>query len=140
MALTLSQTTLQTLQATLSTHLTHARHTRLPLYLHNHRPLPIRTSVPRFEDTFNPSKRYDPDRERAELGQLRAEYRRERKGALRELRKDAAFVARERLRDRVERDDAYERKFRRLVAEIQGEEGRERNGYEREKRARRGRR
>lgn len=58
---------------------------------------------------------------------------------MRELRKDAQFVAREQLREKKEVDAAYERKFKRLVAEIQGEEGREGKVYERERRERRGR-
>lgn len=109
---------------------------RRPLELHHHRPLAIRTHVPKFEETFDPSKHYDPDRERAELAKLRAEHRRERKGAMRELRKDANFLARENLRRKKERDDAYDRKYRRLVAEIQSEEGKAANEYEREKTAR----
>jgi nucleolar protein 14 len=110
-----------------------ARLSRRPLELHHHRPLAIRTYVPKFEDSFDPDKHYDPDRERAELARLRAEHKRERKGALRELRKDAAFVARENLRVKKERDAAYEKKYKRLVAEIQGEEGRAANEYAREK-------
>ncbi|MCJ1242866.1 nucleolar complex protein 14 [Trapelia coarctata] len=112
---------------------------RRPLLLHNHRPLAIKTSIPKFEDSYNPTKHYDPDRERAELGKLKAEHKRERKGALRELRKDANFIARESLREKKERDAAYEKKYKRLVAEIQGEEGKEANVYEREKRLRKGR-
>ncbi|MCJ1391718.1 nucleolar complex protein 14 [Xylographa bjoerkii] len=122
---------------TLSIH--QALSTRLPLALHHHRPLAIKTSIPKFEESYNPSKHYDPDRERAELGKLKVEHKRERKGALRELRKDASFMAREGLREKKERDEAYEKKYKRLVAEIQGEEGREANEYERVKRARKGR-
>lgn len=55
---------------------------------------------------------------------------------MRELRKDANFIAREKLRDKKEKDKAYEEKYRKLVAEIQGEEGREANLYEREKKGR----
>ncbi|KAI5862190.1 Nop14-like protein [Durotheca rogersii] len=113
-----------------------ARAGRRPLELHHHRPLAIAGAVPKFEEGFDPSKHYDPDRERAALARLRAEHRRERKGALRELRRDASFVAREQLRAKRARDEAYDRKYRRLVAEIQGEEGREANQYEREKQMR----
>ncbi|PGG99417.1 hypothetical protein AJ79_08533 [Helicocarpus griseus UAMH5409] len=109
---------------------------RRPLLLHNHRPLAIKAAIPKFEESFNPFRHYDPDRERAELNKLKAEHKRERKGAMRELRKDANFIARESLREKREKDAEYERKYRRLVAEIQGEEGRESNAYEREKRAR----
>ncbi|KAL2178885.1 nucleolar protein 14 [Thermothelomyces heterothallicus CBS 202.75] len=113
-----------------------ARLSRRPLELHHHRPLAIRTYIPKFEDSFDPDKHYDPDRERAELAKLKAEHKRERKGALRELRKDAAFMRLENLRIKKERDAAYEKKYRRLVAEIQGEEGRAANEYAREKEAR----
>ncbi|KAH6854249.1 nucleolar protein 14 [Chaetomium sp. MPI-CAGE-AT-0009] len=113
-----------------------ARLSRRPLELHHHRPLAIRTYVPKFEDAFDPGKHYDPDRDRAELAKLRAEHKRERKGALRELRKDAAFMQRENLRVKKERDAAYEKKYKRLVAEIQGEEGKAANEYAREKEAR----
>ena len=106
---------------------------RRPLELHHHRPLAIKTSIPKFEETFNPDKHYDADRDRAEAAKLRKEYKQEKKGAMRELRKDAAVVARESLREKRERDAAYEKKYKRLIAEIQGEEGREQNNYAREK-------
>ena len=112
---------------------------RKPLRLHNHRPLAIRTSIPKYEESYNSDKHYDPDRDRAEMSKLKAEHKRERKGALRELRKDANFIARESLKEKKERDSAYEKKYKRLVAEIQGEEGRESKNYEREKRMRKGR-
>lgn len=113
--------------------LKHAHLARRPLELHHHKPLAIKTSIPKFEESFNPDKHYDPDRERAEASKLRAEHKRERKGAMRELRKDANFIARESLREKKERDAAYEKKYKKLVAEIQGEEGREAKAYEREK-------
>ena len=92
--------------------------------------------MPKFEEFFHPDKHYDPDRERAELGKLKAEHKRERKGAMRELRKDANFIAREQLREKKEKDEAYEKKYRRLVAEIQSEEGKEAKAYARTKRFR----
>ncbi|KAG5938200.1 hypothetical protein E4U53_008064 [Claviceps sorghi] len=113
-----------------------AQISRRPLELHHHRPLAIKTYIPKFEETFDPDKHYDPDRERAELAKLKAEHKKERKGAMRELRKDANFMARENLRIKKAKDEAYEKKFKRLVAEIQSEEGRESNAYEREKKAR----
>lgn len=109
---------------------------RRPLELHHHRPLAIKTYIPKFEDDFDPDKHYDPDRERAELAKLKAEHKKERKGAMRELRKDAHFMAREKLRLKKEKDAAYEKKYKRLVAEIQGEEGHQANLYEKEKAAR----
>ncbi|KAF4439708.1 hypothetical protein F53441_12519 [Fusarium austroafricanum] len=113
-----------------------AQLSRRSVELHHHRPLAIKTYVPKFEETFDPDKHYDPDRERAELAKLKKEHKKERKGALRELRKDANFMAREKLRIKKAKDEAYEKKYKRLVAEIQSEEGREANAYEREKSAR----
>ncbi len=121
---------------TLQAQLAQAARLRHPLALHHHRPLPIRTAVPKFEETFDPRRHYDPDSERREQAKLRAEHRRERKAALRELRKDANFVAREALRAKKAADAEYERRYRRLVAEIQGEEAHEAKLYEREKRLR----
>ena len=109
---------------------------RRPLELHHHKPLAIKTVIPKFEDSFDPTKHYDPNQERAELAKLRKEHKRERKGAMRELRKDSQFLARENLRAKKEKDAAYEKKYKRLVAEIQGEEGHASNVYEREKAAR----
>ncbi|KAM0462521.1 hypothetical protein ACHAPV_003998 [Trichoderma viride] len=109
---------------------------RRPLELHHHKPLSIKTYIPKFENTFDPDKHYDPDRERAEMAKLKAEHKKERKGAMRELRKDANFMARENLRVKKAKDEAYKKKYKRLVAEIQNEEGREANNYEREAKAR----
>ncbi|CAI4216574.1 unnamed protein product [Parascedosporium putredinis] len=109
---------------------------RRTVELHHHKPLAIKSYVPKFENEFDPNKHYDPDRERAELAQLKAEHKRERKGAMRELRKDAHFMAREKLKIKKAKDEAYEKKFKKLVAEIQGEEGQKSNEYDKEKRAR----
>lgn len=109
---------------------------RRPLELHHHKPLAIKTLIPKFEDDFDPDKHYDPDRERADMAKLKAEHKKERKGAMRELRKDANFMAREKLRLKKEKDAAYEKKYKRLVSEIQGEEGHESKIYEKEKAAR----
>ncbi|PLB44717.1 putative rRNA maturation protein [Aspergillus steynii IBT 23096] len=136
-----SSTARDNLQLTLDKierHLSESRLARRPLLLHYHRPLAIKTAIPKFEETFNPDKHYDPNRERAELSRLKAEHKRERKGAIRELRKDANFIAREQLREKRERDAEYERKYKRLVADVQNEEGREANAYEKEKRMRQG--
>lgn len=132
------QVTRQTVQK-LKIMLNQAQLRRRPLKLHHHRPLPIKTSIPKFEESFNPGGHYEPDREKAEAAKLRKEYKREKKGAMRELRRDAEFVARTQLREKKEADRAYEEKQRRIIGEIQREEGREKNEYEREKRRRKGR-
>ena len=115
-----------------------ARRARRPLELHHHRPLPIKTYAPKLDPEFDPSA---PRRRRNEAGstdpadaaRLQHVYKRERKAVLRELRKDARFLAAHQLRDQRDKDRAYHAKFRRLVAEIQGDEGREANEYRRDR-------
>ncbi|KAI0447928.1 Nop14-like protein [Xylaria telfairii] len=124
------------LQKNLKTMLAMSKLARRSLELHHHRPLAIKTAIPKFEDQFDPNKHYDADKDRAGFAKLKAEHKKERKGAMRELRKDANFMAREKLRMKKQKDAAYEKKYKRLVAEIQGEEGREANAYDREKQAR----
>ncbi|KAI9806801.1 MAG: nucleolar complex protein 14 [Piccolia ochrophora] len=113
-----------------------ARMSRRSLTLHYHRPLAIKSSLPKFEDTYNMDMRYDPDQERASSSKLKAEHKRERKSALRELRKDANFIARESLKEKKEKDREYEKKYKRLISDIQGEEAREAKLYDSEKRRR----
>ena len=91
---------------------------RTPLREHNHRPIAIKTSIPKFEPAYNPDRHYDPDRDRAEGAKLRKEIKRERKGALRELRKDAAFMGREQLKEKRERDRAHGEKMRKIEERI----------------------
>jgi len=125
--------------ATLNSHLAHAHRTLRPLELHHHRPLPIPSNIPKFHEEYSLDKRsYDPDRERVALQKLKAEHKKERKGALRELRKDAAFIAREKLKEEKATSKEYHAKMARLTAMIQHEEGQGKNEYVREKRARKG--
>lgn len=110
---------------------------RKPLTLHKHRPLAIKTMAPKFEENFNVDKKsYNPDMALQETQKLRAELKKEKKSALREIRKDAAFEAREKIRERREKDDAYHEKMARLVRSVQTEEGAEKNAYERERASR----
>jgi nucleolar protein 14 len=109
---------------------------RRTLELHHHRPIAIKTYDPKWEDNFDPKKHYDPDTDRAEQAKLKAEIKREKKGALSELRKDARFLAREKLKIQKAKDEVYERKMKRTIAEIQNEGGREANEYEREAKSR----
>ena len=103
----------------LQARLASAHQTRRPLELHHHRAVAIRSSIPKFEESFNPHKHYDPDAERSASRKLAVEYKREKKGAVRELRKDASFVAREQLKTKRAKDEEHEKRERRFIAEIQ---------------------
>ncbi|KAF3927367.1 hypothetical protein ABW21_db0204158 [Orbilia brochopaga] len=114
----------------------HALKFRRPLELHHHRPLPIPSNMPKFEDEYSLDRHkasYDHDQDRKELNKLKAEHKKERKGAMRELRKDSQFIAREKLKERKVADQEYHDKMKRIVSMIQNEEGAAANAYEREK-------
>lgn len=128
------QNKLRTTQTVLTTYLTRARLSRRPLELHHHRPLAIKTYIPKFEESYNADKHsYDPDKDRAQLAKLKAEHKRERKGAIRELRKDNSFVAREKLKEDKKTSKEYHAKMAKLTAMIQTEEGAAANEYKRQK-------
>ncbi|EPS44656.1 hypothetical protein H072_1344 [Dactylellina haptotyla CBS 200.50] len=115
---------------------THSQKFRRPLELHHHRPLPIPANYPKFDEEYSLDRHkssYDPDRERKELSKLKAEHKKEKKGAMRELRKDSQFIAREKLKERKVADQEYHDKMKRIVSMIQNEEGAASNAYEREK-------
>ena len=89
-----------------------ARQARRPLQLQSHKPIPIASYAPKFEAGFAPGRHFDPDAERNEQAKLKALHRKERKGAIRELRKDNRFLAGERAKMRDQSDDAYKKKVR----------------------------
>lgn len=85
---------------------------RKPLLLQHHKPIPIATFIPKFDEGFNPNRRFDPDTERAEQQKVKALYKKEKKGAIRELRKDNRFLAGEEVKRKAEADAVYSKKVR----------------------------
>ena len=98
---------------------------RQPLALQAHKPIPIASYAPRFEDDFAPGRHYDPDVERNSSKKVRALYKKERSGAIRELRKDNRFLAGEKAKEQAEKDRAYNAKMRRVEGEITTERAEE---------------
>lgn len=110
---------------------------RKPLRLQEHRQLAIRTFAPKFEENFNPDKKsYDVDRERQEVNKMKAQIKKERKLAIKDLRKHTKFVARQQIGEKKEMYASYHRKMANIVNSISTEEGAEKNEYEREKKRR----
>lgn len=104
----------------------HAHNTRHALRLQAHRALSIASYAPKFEQqSFDPRRATDPDTERANAAKLRAMLKKERKGAIRELRKDAQFIAEERDQRRVAEDTSYKKKIDKIVGGIQSERSEE---------------
>ncbi|GAA6043992.1 hypothetical protein JCM8097_000179, partial [Rhodosporidiobolus ruineniae] len=114
-------TTVSALSRTLSLSLS----TRRPLTLQAHRAIPLATYLPKFDEGFNPNRRFDPDSERAEAQKLRQLYRKEKKGAVRELRGDNRFLAMEEQRRKKEDDAQYEKKIQKITRGLQDERAEE---------------
>lgn len=121
------KTTLSNLQA----HLDESQRSRRPLRLHAHRAIPLASFIPKFDEGGKRSRygggsgAFDPDSQRAEEAKLRALVRKERKGALRELRRDAQFLAQHRAQEKRSEDDEYKRKMGKIVAGLGEERGEE---------------
>jgi len=77
--LTIYQTSIAKLAEKLNVSLSIAQLARRPLELHHHKPLAIKMAIPKFEESYNPNKHYDPDRERTENAKLQKELKREKK-------------------------------------------------------------
>jgi len=77
--LTTYQTSIAKLAEKLNVSLSIAQLARRPLELHHHKPLAIKMAIPKFEESYNPNKHYDPDRERTENAKLQKELKREKK-------------------------------------------------------------
>ncbi|KAF9083917.1 nucleolar complex protein 14 [Mortierella sp. AD031] len=107
---------------------------RTPLQLQAHKPVPIASYVPKFEEGYSMDKHYDPDVERAQAHKLQVQYKKEKKGAIRELRKDAQFVAREKLRVQREKDTEYNAKIKGIMSGLEADQG-EKNAEARMKQA-----
>ena len=95
---------------------------RLPLRIQHSAAVPLRQFNPAFEDDFQPRKNMDPDRERAELASLKRLHKREKKGAVRELRKDALFIARQRQAEEDKTSDYLEARGKRSMSIMQDQE------------------
>ncbi|KAJ7771047.1 nucleolar protein 14 [Mycena maculata] len=110
-----------------------AREARQPLLLQAHKPIPIPTYIPKFETSKSSYlRRQDPDHERNEAAKLRNQYKQERKGAIRELRKDSRFLAGVEQKKQAEKDRMYNDSLKKVYGSIQTERAEEK-AMEREK-------
>ena len=79
---------------------------RLPLRMQRAAPVPLKQLNPAFLEDFQPDRSMDPDRERAQMAKLKKDTKKERKGAVRELRKDSVFLASQRV-EQQQKNTAY---------------------------------
>ena len=95
---------------------------RAPLQMQRAKVVPIKQFNPAFDDDFQPDVSMDPDRERAERQKLRRKTKKEAKGAMRELRKDNAFLATERDKEKRKRDEYLEARGKRAMMIMEQQE------------------
>ncbi|KAI9331128.1 nucleolar protein 14 [Zopfochytrium polystomum] len=116
----------------LQTLLASARMKRRPLLLQKRKPIPIASYVPKFYQGYSMDRRsYDRNREKVAEKKLEAELKKERKGAIRELRKDGKFIGRERIATKQAEAAAYKKRMDVVMGNLANQEGAMR-GYERE--------
>lgn len=77
---------------------------------------------PRFEDDFALGKDYDPDRERSERRKLQRALRKEERGAVRELRRDAAFMSVVRDKEKLGKQSELDASARKAISFLQSQE------------------
>ncbi|RCI03532.1 nucleolar complex protein 14, partial [Rhizopus stolonifer] len=108
------------------------KRTKTPLRMQQHRPIPIAQHLPKFEKAYSMDRHYDPDHERSQLHKLETQVKKEKKGALRELRKDNQFMAREKAKERKTKDEEYNKMVNSVMHLLEGEQS-EMKQLEREK-------
>ena len=74
---------------------------------------------PRYEENYAQGKDYDPDRERSDRRRLQRQLRKEERGATRELRRDAAFMAGVRDKERAALHKELDGSAKRAMAFLQ---------------------
>ena len=133
MLLTVHQAHIEKLVDMLGRLVKFAREGRQPLRLQAHKKIPIATYVPKFDSTTsNYLRQRDPDHERNEAAKLKAQYKKEKKGAIRELRKDARFLAGVEQQKQLEKDRAYAERMKKAITSIEPERA-EQKALEKEK-------
>ncbi|KAI8388156.1 nucleolar protein 14 [Radiomyces spectabilis] len=108
------------------------KRTKTPLRMQQHRPIPIAQHLPKFEKAYSMDRHYDPDHERAQVSKLKSQLKKEKKGAMRELRKDNMFIAREKAKERKQKDEEYNKMIKGVMTILEGDQA-EKNRLEREK-------
>ncbi|XP_047426590.1 nucleolar protein 14 [Mugil cephalus] len=87
------------------------------------KPIPLKLLTPKIVEVLDYGKKHGSTREEREKERLKHKYKKEFKGALREIRKDTRFLAREKLNEVMSRDAERKRKVRELFGSLANQEG-----------------
>ncbi|OWZ24060.1 Nucleolar protein [Phytophthora megakarya] len=104
---------------TLHTRLESCWNARRPLRLQSFAPTTLPTFAPHFDENYTVRKDKTAPKDRAQLKQLQRQVKRARKGAARELRRDAEFIHREKQKEEEARLAAKEEKQKEIRSWLQ---------------------
>lgn len=94
-----------------------------PLVFKKKKPIPLKLFTPKIVQILDYGKKRGNTKEEKESERLKHKYKREFKGALREIRKDSRFLAQEKLNDIMSRDVERKRKVKELFGSLATQEG-----------------
>lgn len=81
------------------------------------KPKPLRLYEPRIETVYDGKKPRPMSKEKAEREKLLHKYKKEMKGAMREIRRDRSFLAKLKIKEQIKSDDERKRKVREIFGE-----------------------
>ncbi|XP_010891122.2 nucleolar protein 14 [Esox lucius] len=96
---------------------------RPPLVFEKKKPIPLKLFTPRIVQVLDYGKKRGNTKEEREKERLKHKYKKEFKGALREIRKDSRFLGREKLNEVMARDAERKRKVKELYGSLATQEG-----------------
>ena len=90
------------------------------LQLQQHKPLSLPLLTPDYSADYNPENRKRPglDAEEHSAARLKRAHKREFKGAVRELKRDAAFLAAHKVKETRKKDAEYKTKINKIIGSI----------------------
>ncbi|XP_055731140.1 nucleolar protein 14 [Salvelinus fontinalis] len=114
---------LQDLHGEILAALSGSRTSRPLLVFEKKKPIPLKLFTPKIVEVLDYGKRRGNTKEEREKERLKHKYKKEFKGALREIRKDTRFLAREKLNEVMGRDAERKRKVKELFGSLATQEG-----------------
>ncbi|KAM4635490.1 nucleolar protein 14 isoform 1-T2 [Polymixia lowei] len=97
--------------------------THNPLVFDKKKPIPLKLFTPKIVEVLDYGKKRGNTKEEREKERLKHKYKKEFKGALREIRKDFRFLAQEKLKETMSRDAERKRKVKELFGSLATQEG-----------------
>lgn len=88
------------------------------------KPPPMKALLePKFQAKFDGRKHFTGSKKKVEMKRLGQKYKREMKGAMREVRRDNQFLAQHQLNEQIEKDEERKRKVKQIYRELATQEG-----------------